>query len=265
MENDYPPAPKDDDTEYYGQTHRPHFGAPHKKSKRKLFVVLMMLFVVVLAGASAAAFFLLREPAKPAATANSSKKKSTKSELPAGVQKVGNKYSYKSTKLRIGVTYPLTWSLRESADKQEIILTSPRTAYVKKDGTSAEGVFTLKLRNGIIPEGMKTTVQNAVAVANSEVIAYSQPTGDQRQYTNVSYAGPDANNFGFVFVTGYTEYKAGQIVGGGVDLNGQAYLFAGGYGADAADTLAFEPVPKADFRTATFEDAVHILESLQLF
>ena len=155
--------------------------------------------------------------------------------------------------------------MRESTDKQEIIITSPQSPYVKKDGSSAEGVFTIKLRNGIIPDAIKTAVGNAVAVADSEVIAYAQPTGEQRQYTNLSYAGADADHFSFAIITGYTAYKAGQAIGGGVDLNGHAYFFAGGYGADSDDKLAFEPVPKADFNTEVFKDAVEILESLQLY
>lgn len=261
-----------DDLDYHGQTHHPHFGTQHKKSKKALYIVLGVIGALVLLGAGGTAAWLLikksnsgKDTAGTQQTASQNSSQSSSSKQPSGVQSKGNNYAYKSTKLNVGVTYPKTWTMRESADKEELIITSPQTTYVKKDGTSTQGVVTVKLRNGIIPDAMKTTVQNAVAVADSEVVAYSEPTDGQRQYTNLSYVGADANNFGFGLITGNTAYAAGQLVGGGIDLNGQAYLFAAGFGADSGDTLAFEPVPKSDYNTATFKQAVEILESLQIY
>lgn len=266
-EADYPHDSMDD-LDYHGQTHRPHFGRQRKKSapqKKKWLIAGIVAGVLVLGGGGAGAFLLLsKKDAKPQTTQAPKSAASQQSSVP-GVQSSGANNTYKSATLKVGVTYPKTWNMRETNDKQEIILTSPRTTYVKKGGATANGVFTVKLRNGIIPEAIKTTVQGAVAVTNSQVIAYAQPTTDQRQYTNLSYAGPDADNFSFAIVTGYTEYKAGQAFGGGVALDGQSYLFAGGYGADAGDTFTFEPVPKADYDTAVFQQAVAIFESLQLF
>jgi hypothetical protein len=258
-----------DDLDYHGQSHQPHFGTQHKKSKKKLFIILGIIGgVLVLGGGGAAAFLLMHKSDKPAPATTqqtSTRQTTTQQQTPTGVQSNGTNYTYKSTTLNVGVTYPKTWTMRESNDKKEIILTSPQTQYVKKDGTNTQGVFTVKLRNGIIPDGIKTTVQNAIAVADSQVIAYAKPTTDQRQYTNLSYVGPDANSFSFGIITGYTAYKAGQAVGGGIDLNGQAYLFAGGYGTDAADTLTFDPIPKANYDTAVFKQAGAIFESLQLY
>lgn len=254
-----------DGLDYHGQSHQPHF-RQRPKSRKKLFIILGTVAGVLLVGGGAAAFLLLHKPApaKPAASQQSASAAQA-AKVPAGATDNGSSYTYKSDTLKVGVTYPKAWTMRESPNKQEIILTSPQTQYVKKDGTSTSGVFTLKLRNGIIPDAIKTTVQNSVAVSDSFVVGYTKPTGDQRQYTNLSYLGPDANNFSFALVTGYTAYKAGQSVGGGVDLNGQAYLFGGGFGADAADSFTFDPVPKADYDIATFEQAVAILESLQIY
>jgi hypothetical protein len=271
VDNDYQQLPMDD-LDYHGQTHHPHFAGHHKKSKKALYIILGIIGGLVLLGAGGVAAWVLTKKSdsdKPTSnqqqTGQNSNQPSSASQQPSGVQSKGNSYTYKSTKLNIGVTYPKAWTMRESSNKEELVITSPQTTYTKKDGTSTQGVLTVKLRNGIIPDAIKTTVQNAIAVADSEVVAYTAPTGDQRQYTNLSYIGPDANSFTFALITGYTEYKAAQLVGGGVDLNGQAYMFAAGYGADSGDSLAFDPVPKADFNTATFKQAVEILESLQIY
>lgn len=271
MENDYQQPPMDD-LDYHGQTHHPHFAGQRKKSKKALYIVLGIVGGLLLLGAGGMAVWLLTKKSDTSknstaqqTASQSSNSSSASSKQPSGVQTKGNSYVYKSAKLNIGVTYPKTWTLRESTDKEQLTITSPQTTYTKKDGTSTEGVITVKLRNGILPDAMKTTVQNAVAVADSEVVAYTEPTEGQRQYTNMSYVGVDANNFGFALVTGNTAYKAAQLVGGGIDLNGQAYLFVAGYGADAADTLAFDQVPKTNYNTATFKEAVEILESLQIY
>lgn len=262
METDYPQQPMDD-LDYHGQTHHPHFGKQHKGgSKKRLFLVMGLVASILVVGGGVTAFLLMHKTSTPKPTQTSAK---SAQQTTPGVHSSGASSTYKSTTLKVGVTYPKTWTMRESSDKQEIILTSPRTTYVKKDGSTANGAFTVKLRNGIIPDAMKSAVQNTVAMADSQVIAYTQPTTDQRQYTNLSYAGTDANNFNFAVITGYTSYKAGQAFGGGVALDGQAYLFAGGYGADAGDTLTFDAVPKANYDTAVFQQAVAIFESLQLF
>jgi hypothetical protein len=268
VESDYQQEPMDD-LDYHGQTHKPHFGQQHKRSKKKVWIIIGIIFgtLLLLGGGGTAAYVLTHKKsstAKPAQTTTANNSTATQPPVP-GVQANGANNTFKSTTLNIGVTYPKTWSMRESSDKQEVIVTSPQTAYVKKDGSTVHGVFTVKLRNGIIPAAMKTTVQSAVAAADSLVIAYGQPTGTQRQYTNLSYAGADANNFNFAIITGYTSYKSGQAFGGGVALDGQAYMFAGGYGADAGDTLTFDAVPKTDYDTAVFEQAVAIFESLQLY
>jgi len=216
--------------------------------------------MLVIAGGAVGAYLLLHKSPKP-----TPKPIVTSQPTVPGVQSTGDKNTYKSPTLNIGVTYPKTWTMRESSDKQEVILTSPQATYTKKDGTTTQGAFTIKLRNGIIPVGIKTTVQNAVAVKDSDVIAYAQPVTDQRQYTNLSYAGADANNFNFAIITSYTSFKAGQAFGGGVSLDGQTYLFAGGYGTDPTDALSFDSVPKGSFDSEVYKQAVSIFESLQLY
>jgi cytoskeletal protein RodZ len=251
--------------------HQPQFGHRKKTSVKKR-VLLIAVIVIVLLGLGGGTAVLLSARNKPAAksktASNSSSSNTSAAKQPSSnvaAQDNGGTYTYKSTTLNIGVTYPKTWTLRENADKSEMTLTSPQTSYTKKDGTSTEGVFTLHLRNGSIPAAMVSAVNGATAVADSVIVAYSQPTSAQRQYTNVSYAGPDANNFTFLVVTGSTAFKAGQAFGGSVDLSGTAYLFAGGYGSDSGDALVFDQVPKTAYDTLVFQEAVKIIEGLQIY
>jgi len=172
--------------------------------------------------------------------------------------------TYKSDTLNIGFTYPANWRVRENADKTQIMITSPSVTY-KKGGVSTKGVFTIKMRTGIIPQAMQTTLQNIIAVKKSEVIAYTAPTDQQRQYTNLSYGGK-GDNMSLLLVTGGSDFNPGDTFASGLDMQGAFYLFAGGYGSDPNDSLTFDPVPIASFTTpAVYEQAVSIIESVKVY
>ncbi len=246
-------------------THQPVGGKHRPGGKKKwLLIGLITLAALVLLGGTAA-LLLKKKPASRAAstaTQQTTTHSSAQSGTGAATSAPG---TYKSTTLNLQFSYPTGWSVKESADKAEVIITSPSVSYTKKDGNSAQGVFTVKMRHGAIPDTIQQTTVKTVAVADSLIIAYDRPTANQRQYTNVSYGGQDANTFGYFIVSGNTAIKAGQTFGYGVDLTGaDAYMFAGGYGADATDTLAFDAVSKTSYDSATFEQAMGIVKSLQI-
>lgn len=240
--------------------HTPAYGT-RRGGKKRLFLIIGLVVVVLAAGGGG--YVLLAgksEPKKTAAPAKTSESTTPKlSEAEASTPK-----TYKSAKLNIEFTYRTDWTLRESADKSEVILTSPSLTYQTKDGTSKQGVFTLKLRNGIVPDAMKPNIEGAVAVKDSVVIAYAAPSDQQRQYTNLSFGG-SGTTMNFFIVTGSIAFKTGEAFGSNVDLQGSVYLFAGGYGSDPNDALAFDPVPTGSFETDAYKQAVAIVESLKIY
>jgi hypothetical protein len=244
--------------------HTAAMSARPKKKKLLWVVVGAVVIALVLAGAAYMLFGRSKTDGKKAATTTN---QTTTQQTPATTQPAGDSSTpktYKSTKLNIEFTYPGTWTMRENSDKSEVILTSPRTTYTKKGGVSTEGVFTVKLRHGLVPEIMKPTIEKAVAVKDSEVIAYTAPAAEQRQYTNMSFAGSgDSQNF--FLVTGSIGFKAGDVFGTSFDTQGDVYLFAGGYGTDPNDSLSFDAVPKASFETPTYKAAKSIIESLKVY
>jgi hypothetical protein len=121
------------------------------------------------------------------------------------------------------------------------------------------------MRTGTIPDVMQSTVTKGVAIRDSEIVAYDAPTEQQRQYTNITDAGADANTFNFIVVSSATSFKAGQALGYGVDLTGDAYLFIGGYGEDQGNTFTFDGISKTEFITPTYEQAVAVLKSLKIY
>lgn len=170
--------------------------------------------------------------------------------------------AFKSEKLNIELTHRKDWTLKESSDGA-ITITSPRISYTASDNTSKTGVFTLRIRKGA-SEAQKAAIDKSIATRDSEVIAYAAPVEGQRQYTNLSFAGPK-DMFGFFIVTGNTEFKAGAPLMYALPLDGDFYLIVGGYGADSTNSLAFDLVPKDSFDSTTLDQAIDIVESLKIY
>lgn len=263
-DDDYPAVETTPEAPDAPAPRQPEFGQP-KPSHSKRWLLISGIVVAVLLLAGVGYWFLLRdsEPA-PQPQANTQEQDEEEEQLGNAPQANATTQTFKSESLKLEFSYRSDWTLKESADDSEIILTSPQTSYVTKDGESKDGVFTLKLRNGAIPEAQQATVQAAYAVKDSEVIAYDAPTKEQRHYTNLSFAGPDASTFGMVIVSGSVAYKAGQPLGSQINLFGNAYLFAGGYGTDPEDSLTFESVSATSFDSTAYQQAVAIIKSLKL-
>lgn len=263
MDQSNPPL-DDDDMQYDPPTRTPKYGAGRKKSKKWLLFVGLAFILLVAVGTAAYLLFFKENTPAPAKTETVQTPGQSVTDLNEPQADATDK-TFKSETMNIEFTYRSDWTLKESSDKQQVTLTSPRVAYTTKDGQASEGVFTVKLRHGIVPDAVQQAVQKSVAVRDSQVIAYTQPTSEQRQYTNLSYGGIDAQTFGYFMVTGSIEYKTGQTFGSQVNLLGNAYLFVGGYGADSGDTLSFDPVPAASYDTSAYQQAQKIIESLKIY
>lgn len=231
-----------------------------RRNRKKLLIFAVGGAVVVLLLAGAAYWFFLRDKTAKQ-PAQSTAEQQEQPEAPPPTPADPTPVSYKSTKLNIELTHRKDWKLAEAADG-EITLTSPTTPYSTADGQATTGVFSVKLRKGV-PEDMKATIEKAVAPRKSEVIAYTAPTDQQRQYTNLSYAGTK-EAFSFFIVTGNSEFKVGAAYAFALPLDGQFYLIVGGYGTDADGTLSFDSVPVAAMDSDVLTQAINIVESLKI-
>jgi hypothetical protein len=242
-----------------------HTAGMNTRPKKKSMLIIIVAAVVAVLILAAAAYMLFGRKKHDTTKTSTNTTQSTQ-QTPATTEPAGDSTpkTYKSTKLNLEFTYPGTWTMRENSDKSEVILTSPHITYTKKGGVSTEGVFTVKLRHGIVPDVMKPTIENAVAVKDSVVIAYAAPAAEQRQYTNLSFAG-SGDNQNFFIVTGSIGFKTGDIFGSNFDTQGDTYLFVGGYGTDPNDSLGFDAVPKVSFESATYKEAKAIVESLKVY
>jgi len=234
-----------------------------KRSKRKQLALIIgasvvgvaLLSVLITAGIWWALGPRSHKPTNTPATSQATQKAEATDNTPK---------TFKSNTQNIEFTYPGTWRVRENTDKTQVMITSPQVTY-QKAGVSTQGVFTLKLRTGIVPQIMQNTLQNIVAIQKSEVIAYANPTDQQRAYTNLSFGGK-ADKMSLLMVTGGSEFAPGESFASGLDMQGAFYLVAGGYGSDPNDSLTFDGLPISSFTgTAVYREAVGIIESIRVY
>jgi uncharacterized protein YpmB len=238
--------------------------AKRQANKRKKLIIIGAIAAGLLMVLAAVWFFVLRNasPAKPAQTTAKSQANKPVESLP-NPQTSATPATFKSTPLNIEITHRQDWTRKEDKQTGEITLTSPRISYSRLDDTAGSGVFTLKIRKGIT-EPMQAAIEKAVAVRDSEVIAYANPTESQRYYTNVSYAGQE-EAFNFFIVTSSTALKAGNPFAYMLVLNDETYLIAGGYGTDKDGALSFDAVPKTAIDSEAMTQAIDIVESIRIF
>lgn len=236
--------------------------APKSGRGKLVMFIVAGLIALVLVAAGLYWFVFRQDDKQPAQKQTNNTSAEQEEEAAPSTQPDSTPVVFKSEKLKLELTHRKDWTLKESSDGA-ITITSPRITYTTSDNTSKTGVFTLRIRKGA-SEAQKATIDKSIATRDSEVIAYAAPVEGQRQYTNLSFVGPK-DMFGFFIVTGNTEFKAGAPLMYALPLDGDFYLIAGGYGADATNSLAFDPVPKDSIDSTTLDQAIDIVESLKIY
>jgi len=245
------------------QPPQPPVQPAHKHSSKKLMMFTVGGVILALIAAVAVYWFVLRDQSGKAAqqqTTNTQQTEEDSVEQPVVADSTPQ--TLKSETLGIELTHRKDWTLKESSDGT-ITITSPKISYATSGGTSKTGVFTLRVRKGAT-QSMQANIDKAIATRDSEVIAYAAPAEGQREYTNVSYAGPK-DMFGFFVVTSNSEFKAGAPLSYALQFGADSYLIAGGYGADSTNSLAFDSVPKDMMDSEALTQAIDIVESLKIY
>jgi hypothetical protein len=263
VEEDEDKQYKDIDSSVETPAPEPQHLTRRERRKRKKIIILVagaiVLLLLILGGLY---WFFLRDGGDKTANQAASQDQDQSQEPAAPPPADPTPVAYKSTKLNIELTHRKDWSLKETANG-EVTVTSPQIPYSRSDGQATTGVFTVKVRKGV-PDAMKATIDKAVAPRKSEVIAYTAPTDQQRQYTNLSYAG-QKDVFNFFIVTGNTEFKTGGAYAFALPIDGEFYLIAGGYGTDKDGTLSFDSVPAASMDSEALTQGIDIVKSLKIF
>lgn len=120
-----------------------------------------------------------------------------------------------STGFSLEFDYPEDWTVTEATDKGRLDLVSPALRLKEASGRKvlAQVAFTIRNKQQPQPEFDKG---NAVAVRESEKIAYTRPSSVQRGSTYLSFlqyaSSTQPGGLDGVFITGDVGYKVGQAI-----------------------------------------------------
>lgn len=249
-ETNLPPAP----------AHHLRAAASHKKSKKSRAGIWIAAVIVVMALALAA-FFMFFAPKKtfaPTPTNSPATGQAPKKSAPAPAANV-----LKSTKLALQVTKPAGWQGTEDATTGALTLTSPETSYTSI-GSAVKGVFTLTIQQGADTD-TQDTIHNTNAIQDSESIAYSAPTDNQFQFTNLTVIG-NIDIANYLLLTASDQYKKGEAMAR-FFVNGDTYVIIGGFHpSDTTKLKDYDGLTPASFLSSPeYKQAVATIQSLKIF
>lgn len=252
-----------------------HSAGPHRKkragsgSRTKLLIIIVVSLFLLVGASFAIYWFVVKEdPVADTNTQNVDQSTQTPDDDQSpqlSPEEASEIKTFKSETLAMEFDHRADWTVVESDDGNSITLTSPNISYQTINGTVPEGrgVFTLKIAKGV-NSAQRDTINGAVAVEKSELIAYIKPTDAQRHYTSISYAGQE-DAFTFLMVTGATEFAKGDPWANRLTLSSaDYYLIAGGFGEDPDNALAFDQVATSQISSQTVKQAIAIIESMRI-
>lgn len=239
---------------------------PAARKKRRWPVVLLV--IVLLAAATFGAYWFGGHQAsapgpKPAKSAETATQKH-----PAKKPVVTSPKQYSSTNHNMGFSYPADWKLTDTVGK--LTVASPEVQMTMPDGKKMEGhaLVTVQHKQTAIagyPEN------GAVAVLESQKLAYTQPTTIQRAQTYITYLSYEqANGLDAAYVTGdygVVQHQLVPMADVAADDPLISVTFATCSSADCASgTVTPMAILASSWQSASFaKQATDLIESIQLY
>lgn len=177
-----------------------------RRQKRRrvklLAAVLALMGLLVTVGY----FVFLRSGGEPVQQTPqaASERSSSEPEAPTALKE------FSSQDMKLSFSHPVDWSVKE-ADQESIAIESPIVKLADMSGDMQDAkVVVLMLSSGSDVPGFEGG--GAIAVKDSEKLAYSSPLQDQRAETYLSFGGFGGRALNAVFVTGDSGYQSGQLI-----------------------------------------------------
>lgn len=208
--DDYAPKDAAENAYFHGlapEPLTPRGGELPKRKKHSGTRWLAVLLVVVI-GSGAWLLLTSHKTAAPAKPAKTSQAK-TGGDNSAGASLPQH---HESANFSLGISYPSDWKVDDTAEQLRVISPTEQLKVVGGKTVSGHAVVTIRPRQATLPEFAKGS---AVAVWESTLVRYKNPTQNQRAQTylsSLSYASSANGSFDAYYLTGDDGYQAGQEV-----------------------------------------------------
>ena len=195
MEGQEPPKPPPQDWADFMDTGR--------KWQRAFVILLVILIIIALVGA-----FFYKTKHRPQVTTK------TTTVIQTAPSKITSQTkTYSSPNFYLSISYPVDWTVKDSGGGVMTITSTP-IGVKEAGGQNVTGQIILTFRNSgqPMPEFDKG---NATATLDSQKIAYTKPSQNQRANTYLSfltYASTPSKGIDGIYVTGDYGYKKDQAI-----------------------------------------------------
>lgn len=176
---------------------------PAKKSKQNIVWIIVGIAALLVLGSGAFLYGHYTKP-KPKVVKQTHKVVASKSTYNSSAPTT----NYTSTAFGLTVTYPNNWAV-SSIGNTSITITSPETTLTSDIGSSVMGRILVNiLGQGQVPAGFGA---GSVAVLDSQVVAFANPTASQAAQTYISFVQYPATTvkggLDAIYVTGNNGYQ----------------------------------------------------------
>ena len=183
---------------------------PLQKHKKKSLIKLIVIIVVLVVAAGGGIFTYLSKRPKSQPQTNSPTSEVTKPSV--GITTETKRYS--SSQFFLDFDQPADWELKDELASGILKATSPDLNIPTSGGfTTGKVVLTIKGKSQKLPE---FATGNAIAVIDSEKVAYTKPSSAQRGQTYLSFlsylASSSTSLIDGVYITGDYGYTKEQAI-----------------------------------------------------
>lgn len=184
----------------------------HQKHPARQLLIGLVLIVVI--GLGVYWLFFSSKASPKHTSASSSKSQTQSSEAKNNNVTHVPTHAYNSSDFNVNFNYPDGWAVVDSGNGP-MTVTSPSMSLTSASGKAVTGQIIMTVaKQGQLPA--KFTAGTALAVLDSQEIAYTQPTAAQTSQTYVSFVQYSSTNtrggLDAIFVTGNFGYQKDQII-----------------------------------------------------
>ena len=189
---------------------REHVAPDYHKQSHKLRNLAILVVILLLAGGGAYAYLKhnkSQKDAKAAAQAAQAAKSNAGSQIAATTK------TYTSPNFYLTFSYPANWTVTDTGGGQ-MSAVSPSTQLKNAQGGTVTGQISLLIRKNT-EKLSEFTAGNATALIDSQKIAYTKPTQNQRANTYLSflqYASTAGRGLDGIYITGDNGYQKAQAI-----------------------------------------------------
>jgi hypothetical protein len=191
--------------------HAAAYSAPRHRVRKML---IAFGIAVLLAAIGFGVYWLfLKDDGKKAADTQTQNDRPETSQQPANDEISTKTEHYVSNGFMLEFDHPDDWTVTETTGSGQLTVQSPALQFDAATGSSITGRFVFKIRNKQQPLP-EFDGGNALAVRESEKIAYTKPSSAQRGSTYLSFLQYATSSDGIdgVYVTGDTGYQVDQAI-----------------------------------------------------